>query len=64
MCLVGPWVSDYLTDSNLMLVRGGGGEGILTKLITDKTVDSTMHIELMRRGNPRIEVIHGEKHVS
>lgn len=24
MCLVGPWVSDYLTDSNLMLVRGGG----------------------------------------
>lgn len=25
MCLVGPWVSDYLTDSNLMLVRGGGG---------------------------------------
>lgn len=53
MCLVGPWVSDYLTDSNLMLVRGGGG-GILTKQITDKTVDSTMHIELMRRGNPRI----------
>lgn len=61
MCLVGFWVFDYLIDSNLMLVWGGGG--ILIKLIIDKIVDLIMYIELMRWGNFCIEVIYGEKYV-